>query len=125
VMNRRRWLRDFDEELDPMAGVANVVDAVLVFACGLIITIIVLWNLQGLVFGDMTEGERREAMQQVARLVQVKQGKELEEVPRVVQGEGEGYREMGTVYVDPETGKLIMVVRESPGTVGAESGGPP
>ena len=124
-MNRRRWLRDFDEEVDPMAGVANVVDSVLVFACGLIITIIVLWNLHGLVFGDMTEEERREAMQQVARLVQVKQGKELEEVPRVVQGEGEGYREMGTVYVDPETGKLIMVVREGPGTVGAGRGGPP
>ncbi len=87
-------------------------DAILVFACGLIITIVIYWNLHGLVFSEMSEEERREALQVISRMTAVKQGQELEEIPQLAKGEGEGYREMGTVYMDPETGKLIMVVRE-------------
>lgn len=111
-MKRKRWLRDWDDESDPMTGAANLVDAILVFACGLIITIVIYWNLHGLVFGEMTAEERKEALQIISRATAVRQGEELKELPQLAQGEGEGYREMGTVYMDPETGKLIMVVRE-------------
>jgi len=36
-------------------------------------------------------------------------GKELNQTPDTSSGSGEGYVEMGTVYKDPSTGKLIMV----------------
>lgn len=108
----RKWLRPGEDDLDPLAGVANLVDAMLVFACGLIVVLIISWNLHGIVFSKMSQKEKEEALSTISRVVQLRKGKELEEPPELAQGGGEGYREMGKVYLDPETGKLIMVTVE-------------
>ncbi len=109
MLRKRRYLRAGEEDLDPLSGVANLVDAMLVFACGLIVVLILSWNLHSILLSDMTEAEKEEVMRTISRVVQVRQGEELDRLPRLAQGQGEGYQEMGTVYMDPRTGKLIMV----------------
>ena len=102
----------FDEsnEEDPMTGVANLVDAMLVIAVGLLVFLVLSWNMQSIVFNDNLSQEQKEnAMEAINNVVQVDQGKQLEETPDVSNSSGEGYTEMGKVYQDPKTGKLIMI----------------
>ena len=49
----------------------------------------------------------QEAMQQ--QTTEVDQGQQLNETPDTSNSSGQGYTEMGKVYKDPATGKLIMV----------------
>ncbi|MDO5849744.1 MAG: DUF2149 domain-containing protein [Methanobacteriaceae archaeon] len=95
-MARRKCKRRFSAtEEDPMAGTANLVDAMLVIAVGLLVFLIISWNMQGVV------------MEQAQ--TEVEQGQQLNDTPDVSESSGQGYTEMGTVYKDPKTGKLIMV----------------
>ena len=48
----------------------------------------------------------RNAIQEVS---QIDQGEELEDTPDISNSSGNGFTEMGKVYRDSETGKLIMV----------------
>lgn len=97
-MARRKCRRRFaSTEEDPMAGTANLVDAMLVIAVGLLVFLIISWNMQGVV------------MDQASQTNEVEQGEQLNDTPDVSESSGQGYTEMGTVYKDPKTGKLIMV----------------
>jgi hypothetical protein len=49
----------------------------------------------------------QEQMQQ--KTTEVDQGQQLNETPDTSNSSGQGYTEMGKVYKDPATGKLIMV----------------
>ena len=42
-------------------------------------------------------------------MTEVDQGQELNDTPDTSNSSGQGYTEMGKVYKDPATGKLIMV----------------
>jgi len=98
LRNRSR-LRD-REDVNPLDGAINIVDAMLVFACGLLLALVINWDV------DLSmRGER----------VNLGVGQEIEE-PDVrtdllesQQGEGDLYQKMGTVYKDPLTGKLFML----------------
>jgi len=92
-----------------MAGSANLVDAMLVLSVGFLIFLVLSWNMQNVVFADMTPQERQETMEAMKRAVEVQKGQELNDTPQTTSGSGQGYVEMGTVYRDPKTGKLIMV----------------
>lgn len=87
------------EEVNPLEGAINIVDAMLVFACGLMLALAMYWNV------DLNPGER----------INLKQGREVTETPAIrddlieTQGEGELYERMGTVYKDPATGQLFML----------------
>ena len=48
-------------------------------------------------------------MQQQQQTTEVSQGHELNDTPDTSNSSGQGYTEMGRVYKDPSTGKLIMV----------------
>lgn len=84
------------EEVNPMDGLFNLADVMLVFSCGLIIALIAAWNL------DVSD-----------RL----------NLPTEVQSVGEGsqetiqnpdaLKEMGTVYMDPDTGKYYILDDEN------------
>ncbi|BAM69847.1 DUF2149 domain-containing protein [Methanothermobacter thermautotrophicus] len=108
LRRRRRLLSDQNEE-DPMAGSANLVDAMLVLSVGFLIFLVLSWNMQNVVFADMTPQERQETMEAMKKAVEVQKGQELNDTPQTTSGSGQGYVEMGTVYRDPKTGKLIMV----------------
>ncbi|HEY0195979.1 MAG TPA: DUF2149 domain-containing protein [Methanobacterium sp.] len=107
VRRKRRMLLDNEE--DPMAGIANLVDAMLVIAVGFLIFLVVSWNMQSVVFADSSPEEKQATMEAMKKAAEVQMGKEINETPQTSQGSGEGYVEMGTVYKDPTTGKLIMV----------------
>ncbi len=107
LRRKRRLLLDHDE--DPMAGSANLVDAMLVLSVGFLIFLVVSWNMQNVVFADSSPEEKKETMEAMKKAAEIKKGKELNDTPDTSSGSGEGYVEMGTVYKDPTTGKLIMV----------------
>ncbi len=96
LRSRRRWK---NEDVNPLEGVINIVDAMLVFACGLMLALAINWNV------DL--GLRQQ--------VNLEQGQEVSDTSDTrddlikTQGEGELYERMGTVYKDPETGKLFML----------------
>ncbi|PKM79518.1 MAG: hypothetical protein CVU88_05590 [Firmicutes bacterium HGW-Firmicutes-13] len=91
LRNRKNRMCTGEQENDLLAGLTNLLDVMLVFCVGLMIALVLSWNLQNIIFID------------------VKRGRELEEIPQLQQEGGEGYHEMGKVYQDPETGKLILI----------------
>ena len=102
------------EEEDPMAGAANLVDAMLVIAVGLLVFLVISWNMQSIVFNDdLTQEQRQEMMQDMQQVTELDQGQELNEPPDVSNSSGKGYTEMGKVYEDPSTGKMIMIRNQS------------
>ena len=102
--NSRRRSRRVEE--DPMAGTSNLVDAMLVIAVGFLVFVIISWNMQAMV--DPSQNIQ-DQMQQQKTLTEVDQGQQLNDTPDTSNSSGQGYTEMGKVYEDPSTGKLIMV----------------
>jgi len=92
-----------------MAYLRNLVDAMLVLSIGFLIFLVMSWNMQSIVFSNMTPQERKEVMQAMKQVAEIKQGQELNTTPETVSGSGSGMVQLGTVYKDPKTGKLIMV----------------
>lgn len=93
VARRMKRQRLCEEEVDPMGGLANLVDVMLVFCCGLLVALVMTWNLQDIIF----------------KQVDVEKGRQLNELPKVEKSGGAGFSEMGRVYQDPKTGKLILI----------------
>ena len=87
-----------------MAGTSNLVDAMLVIAVGFLVFVIISWNMQAMI--DPETNIQEQMQQQVS---EVDQGQQLNETPDTSNSSGQGYTEMGKVYKDPATGKLIMV----------------
>ncbi|RJX20577.1 MAG: DUF2149 domain-containing protein [Desulforudis sp.] len=105
---KKRWLVS-DGDNDPLRGLANMVDVMLVFVCGLLVALVLSWNLQDIFTSEMDAARRQELLRTIQQVVTVEKGRELEELPNTGPGSGSGYQELGTVYQDPETGKLIMI----------------
>lgn len=97
-LRNRRMSRT--EEVDPLQGVVNIVDAMLVFACGLMLSLVMHWNVD---------------LDQTKDTVNITQGKDITQTQDVRkdlhenQKDGKSYKKMGSVYKDPSTGKLFMV----------------
>ena len=107
-MVREKGKKRFSEgEEDPMAGTSNLVDAMLVIAVGLLIFVVISWNMQSVVFQDSQHQQPIE--QNSPDVTEVSEGQVLNETPDTSNSSGQGYMEMGKVYKDPSTGKLIMV----------------
>ena len=102
-LRTRRRLRNLEEEVNPLEGAINIVDAMLVFACGLMLALVIRWNV------DLAQAGAR---------INVNQGQEVAPDANIrndlVKSEGKGqlYEKMGTVYKDPGTGKLFMLTDE-------------
>ena len=107
-LNRKTTFEE--EEEDPMTGVANLVDAMLVIAVGLLVFLVISWNMQAIVFNDsVTPQERQDAINAMKQVTEIDQGQHLNQTPDVSNSSGEGYAELGKVYKDSNTGKLIMI----------------
>lgn len=107
-MVRDKSKKRFSEgEEDPMAGTSNLVDAMLVIAVGLLIFVVMSWNMQSVVFNDNNHEQAID--QNSPDVTEVSEGQVLNETPENSSSSGQGYTEMGKVYKDPSTGKLIMV----------------
>jgi hypothetical protein len=102
----RKGLRNnkqhFDEEdLNPMEGAINIVDAMLVFACGLMLSLVIHWNVD---FKDAAQVVQGEEMTQVESL--------RDEIEKNSGQDGE-YQYAGKVYVDPNTGEMYLIEEDT------------
>ena len=86
---------NFDESIDIMGSLGNLMDAMLVFSCGLIVSIVAHWNVDL----SVTEVVEQEQMTQVDQVEQITQDV----------ANGSRYSERGTVVEDSETGDLYLI----------------
>lgn len=98
-LNNTRGLRRKHKEDDfsPMEGVGNMADAMLVFACGLILALIISWNVD---ISDQGEIHQTGTRYQVESIE--------DEATHAVEST-DNLEEMGKVYRDPDTGKYYVV----------------
>ena len=109
VRRKQRRRKSSDDDIDPMAGTTNLVDAMLVLALGFLIFVVISWNMQSVIFSDMSQDQKQAVMESVKQVSEVTQGQELNDTPDTSQSSGQGFTELGKVYKDPSSGKLIMV----------------
>ena len=91
--------RKFEEDFDPMSSMGNLADCMLVLACGLLLALMIHWNVDV----ELAAQQMPDAKYEV-------EGVESGE-SKTIEGESE-LQEMGTVYMDPETGKYYVVEGE-------------
>lgn len=94
MLRRQTRRRLSGEGCDPLSSLGNMADVMFVFSVGLLVALMSVWNVTPF---------------KNTRVIDVEQGQEVKDLPQVESSSGSGYHEMGTVYSDPETGKLIMV----------------
>lgn len=91
-------MKELSEDFSPMEGVGNMADAMLVFACGLLLALIISWNVNVSETGEITQSP--EVKYEVENI-----GDTIEEDADVT----EDLKDMGRVYQDPKTGKYYVV----------------
>ena len=80
-----------ESEGSPMESIANIVDVMLVFACGLLLALVTVWNVDiGL--------DRPDNMYEVSDVVEESQSVSKDNL-----------QEAGKVYRDPATGNLYFI----------------
>lgn len=96
------WLRT-PEEINPLEGAVNIVDAMLVFACGLMLALVIHWNI------DLEQaGERVD----LKRGQEVTQDQHVRDILTESEEQGKLYEKVGTVYKDPVSGQLYMLTNQ-------------
>ena len=98
-------------DVDPMGEVANLVDVMLVLACGLMLAIVTYWQID---LPDVTQIMKQREMTEVS---------DVEDISDRITEAGSSYNELGTVYEDPETGKMYMIQDDGEGSEGANAEG--
>lgn len=88
------------ENINPMDGVANLADVMLVFACGLMLALIINWNVD---VGATVQKAEIDTSNPITQ----EEGLAESEEPDLSQSEG--YENYGTVYRDTKTGALYVV----------------
>jgi hypothetical protein len=100
MLRKRGRKQQSEEDFNPLSSLANLADVMFVFSVGLLVALVSVYNVSPT---SGSSGKPKQAQ------VDVKQGKEMESLPQIDSSSGSGFQEMGTVYKDPETGKLIMI----------------
>lgn len=85
------------EDVDPLSSVSGIADVMLVFGCGLMIALVTAWSVDLGKFSQVEVGEEIDAAQSAISEATGEQG---------------SYVEMGTVYMDTETGQYYLVEDE-------------
>ena len=94
-------MKQLSEDFSPMEGVGNMADAMLVFACGLLLALIISWNVDVSETGEITKAP--EVKYEVDSI-----GDSSEQDADVTKD----LKDMGRVYQDPKTGKYYVVEEE-------------
>ena len=103
-MLRERRKRRQEEAVNPMDGVANISDAMLILAVGIMLALILNWNVDiSAVRGDASP-ETEEALSFTEEDLAQAEGTE---------GQGE-LEKLGAVYYDPATGTYYIIKEETP-----------
>ncbi len=89
------------EDVNPMEGVSNLSDAMLILAVGIMLALIIHWNV------DISGGQKIVDIQNTEEISDMKNlnDKEVNEV-----SQDSGLSEKGKVLYDEKTGKYYMVI---------------
>lgn len=87
-----------DDDFSPMEGVGNMADAMLVFACGILLALIISWNVDISEYGEIN-----------SQNVNKYEVNSIDEAETETIDPAEGLEEMGKVYRDPDTGKYYVI----------------
>lgn len=93
-----------EQDTDPLAGFANIMDVMLVFALGLMLALV----------AQSQELQKRFSIDpSLKNKIEVTTGNELVDAPESISqaanGKANGMESLGQVYKDPKTGKLILI----------------
>lgn len=91
----RRSGADMGEDVNPSAYIVNMVDCMLVLACGFLVMLMLHWNIATTTVDEVDESSMEEV--------------DPEQMPEDVISGGSYYIDAGKVYQDPNTGKLYLV----------------
>ncbi|KZX15873.1 DUF2149 domain-containing protein [Methanobrevibacter curvatus] len=108
-LRKRKIFKKASNDEDPMSGIANMTDVMLVLAVGFLIFAIMSMNMQSVIFSDSTPQEKQRISEAIKKAVNVETAQDYNGTADISSGESSGMENMGTVYKDPETGKLIMI----------------
>ena len=88
--------RPCNQDMSPMDGVGNLADVMLVFACGLMVALIIHWGVD---------------LNRVVDIIAQDELVEVQDVEKIIEGAevSNAYESKGTVYEDVETGKLYII----------------
>lgn len=92
-----RQARRARREVNPMEGVANLADVMLVFACGLMIAVIMFWQVD---ISNITAIVNKDELKEVGDLQKAVQDGTL----------SSDFESRGVAYEDPETGKVYIIM---------------
>ena len=92
-------LRNSGDNVEPMANVANIVDAILVMSVGLMLAIVSLANV------DISEYKEIVQQDEVTEV-------DVNEMAEDMTNSGSSFTELGTVYQDSSTGTLYMLTQD-------------
>ena len=97
-LNRDKGLRvrRKDEDFSPIEGVGNMADAMLVFACGILLALIISWNIDINEQGEINNQTKYQVQNIDSKVTETVESKD-------------DLEEMGKVYRDPETGKYYVI----------------
>lgn len=104
MMLHQRRLRRREAEVNPMDGVANLADAMLVLAVGIMLALILNWNVDISAVRGQADPETEEALTFTEEDLTQSEARE---------GQGE-LEKLGAVYYDPETGLYYIIEEETP-----------
>ncbi|CAA9326452.1 MAG: hypothetical protein AVDCRST_MAG68-2195 [uncultured Gemmatimonadetes bacterium] len=100
-----RFRREAD---DPLTGIANLADVMLVFACGLLVALVTAWDLSRALDPELRARALLEQMSGSVRELQEADTTRGGADPTVGSAAGR-YRNMGRVYRDTATGRMYVV----------------
>ncbi len=95
--NRQLRRQYAEEDINPMEGVGNMADAMLVFACGILLALIISWNVEISERGEISQQGTKYEVENIGQ-----------QAAQAIDPETE-LEEMGKVYRDPETGKYYVI----------------
>lgn len=98
-LNRDKSLRvkRRDDDFSPMEGVGNMADAMLVFACGILLALIISWDVDISEQGEIHNTGTKYQVEGIDKATST-----------TIESEDD-LEEMGKVYRDPKTGKYFVV----------------
>jgi len=108
MSNKSSWQSSqfSEQDSDPLAGFANIMDVMLVFALGLMLALV----------AQSQELQEKFSIESNKNTIEVTTGAELIDAPETLSSpanaKANGMESLGQVYKDPKTGKLILISGE-------------
>lgn len=107
--NKRQFRFLAQPDDDPMSSMANMVDIMLVFACGLLCALVTYLQLDTIMFQDLTLEEKRALVKRLSSMQEIENLEQMEERDVQSMTKDGDMEELGTVFFDPKTGKMLMI----------------